>query len=87
MRLIVTDERGRSAPKGARDHHRTASGRLTGGTTPPSAALLAGTPRGDHDGHEPGGQTLAGPSGEPDTSDRAPAAPWPSADRHVRQGA
>ena len=46
----MTDERRRTAPKGARrlrrspgQPHRTASGRLTGGTTPPCAALLAGT--------------------------------------------
>ena len=46
----MTDEGRRTAPKGARrlrrspgEPHRTASGRLTGGTTPPCAALLAGT--------------------------------------------
>jgi len=49
MVSIVTDERRRGAPKGARplrgspaEPHRTSSGRLSGGTTPTCAALLAG---------------------------------------------
>ena len=48
---IVTDEGRRTAPKGARplwgspgELHRSSSGGLFGDTTPPCAALLAGTP-------------------------------------------